>query len=253
MFKKHNFVEINDEEILVTTFSKIDTLKKVINFKSSIKDQDIYKAFKDKKLCVDLKNKNIHFLIKGKKVFIKMLTIPKVHKKYLNEIIKGELDFYFKNIENLVYCYNIFKEEKDTLEIVVFCSNLKEMNVFNKIKEKNNIEGIWFLQFYFLEYFNEKIDENDFILASIYEKDLYLLACKNRKLIYNNVVNNYKNNFKEELNKFLYKCKEIEKEDYRVLYLVNFNNMKFIREMEKNFKITNLGSLEIQDLIKKFS
>ncbi|AAO36142.1 hypothetical protein K144313037_14090 [Clostridium tetani] len=253
MFKKHNLIEINNEDILLTSFYKMDTFKKVINLRNSIKDQCIYRAFKDKKLCVDLKNKNIHFLIKGKKVFIKMITVPKVHKKHLKDIIKGELDFYFENIENLVYCYSVFKEEKDTLEIVVFCSNLKELDMFNNLKEKNNIEGIWFLQFCFLEYFYESIKEENFILASIYEKDLYLLACKNKKLVHNHVVNNYENNFKEELNKFLYKCKELEKEEYKVLYLINFEDMEFVKEMEKRYKIIKLGPLGRHELIKKFS
>lgn len=141
MFKKHNIIEINDEDILLTSFYKMGIFKKVMNLKSSIKDQCIHKVIEDKKLCVDLKNKNIHFLIKGKKVFIKMITVPKVHKKHLKEIIKEELNFYFGNIENLVYCYNIFKEEKDTLEIVVFCSNLKELNMFNDLKEKKQYRG----------------------------------------------------------------------------------------------------------------
>lgn len=253
MLKKNNLVEINDEDILLTSFYKMNTFNKIINLKSSIKDQYISKAIKDKKLFVDLKNKNIHFLIKGKKVFIKMITTPKVHKKYLKEIIKSELDLYFENIENLVYCYKIFKEEKDTLEIVVFCSNLKEMNIFNDLKGKNNIEGIWFLQFCFLEYFYEEIKEDNFILASVYEKDLYLLACKNKKLINNHVVNNYKSNFKQELNKFIYKCKELGSQDYKTLYLVNFDNMDSIKEIEKEYKIINLGSLEKHELIKKFS
>lgn len=253
MFKKHNIIEINDEDILLTSFYKMGIFKKVMKLKSSIKDQCIHKVIEDKKLCVDLKNKNIHFLIKGKKVFIKMITVPKVHKKHLKEMIKEELNFYFGNIENLVYCYNIFKEEKDTLEIVVFCSNLKELNIFNDLKEKNNIEGIWFLQFCFLEYFYDDIKEEKFILLSIYEKDLYLLACKNKKIIHNYVVNNYKNNFQEELNKFTNKCKELDKEEYKTLYLINFEDMKFIKEIDKKYKIINLGPLDKYELIKKFS
>lgn len=93
MFKKHNLIEINNEDILLTSFYKMDTFKKVINLRNSIKDQCIYRAFKDKKLCVDLKNKNIHFLIKGKKVFIKMITVPKVHKKAFKGYNKRRIRF----------------------------------------------------------------------------------------------------------------------------------------------------------------
>lgn len=80
-----------------------------------------------------------------------------------------------------------------------------------------------------------------------------MLACENKKIIHNYVVNNYKNNFKEELNKFTNKCKELEEEEYKTLYLINFEDMKFIKEIDKKYKIINLGPLDKYELIKKFS
>src|SRR5690349_13161918 len=52
---------------------------------------------------VDIRRKKIYVIVEGEEVYIKLITIPRVNYSKIEDLIRGELLYYFKEIENILF------------------------------------------------------------------------------------------------------------------------------------------------------
>ena len=50
-----------------------------------------------------------------------MVTLPLVKKYLINDLIKNELRYYYKDIDHIAFTYKLIKKDKLNMEILVFC------------------------------------------------------------------------------------------------------------------------------------
>lgn len=232
-------------ENIIEIDSKCIYLDKIIKglFKKSVRMDWL-----QHKIYVDIKNKNVNFLISGERIFIKLIKVPKVKKKYLNKIVNSEMKYYFKDMNNLIYSYTTYKEHENYLDVAVFCINWTYMDVFNKLKEnKNNIKGVWAVQLCFLVYFASKIKKDDFLFVFEYNEDLYMLICKNKVMIENEILHQYK--ALEEHKVIDYIDKNLQN---HYIYFANMQDKSIIDKLNCKYNCEDLGILSRENLVKSF-
>ncbi|NFP73465.1 hypothetical protein FDF60_13530, partial [Clostridium argentinense] len=133
---------------------------------------------------ISLKNKTITLIIEGEELFIKTISIPKVSKRYVYYILRNEITEQYG--ENVMYSYEIIKEEKTCYNIILYCfhenkySLLKDSSIYNC-----NGLRINFIQNYVKDLYVKEIKEKKFILLFNYRNYIYLLKVKNNILTYN--------------------------------------------------------------------
>lgn len=253
MFKRNSVIEIDDKYVYLNDYSGKKLLRK--NVKENIErkiigDRNTLKNFK-----VNIQKRNIHFILNGEKVFVKLITIPKVKKSYLDKVIRGEIEYYFNDIDNLIYSYSIYKEEEKSIEVLVFCLNWKEIDMLKNIEfNKNNVKGVWLIQFCFMNFFMKNFTEKQFIFTFVYNSKTYLIACKDNKLICNTIINNYsENTFIEYLKDFIkYSSVKMGEKRLNTVYFVNFENKDVIKESAVYYDCKDLGCASREDIIKQF-
>ncbi|WP_027624690.1 hypothetical protein [Clostridium lundense] len=253
MFKRNSVIEIDDEYIYLNDYGGRKLLRK--NIKEGMERKIIGDRNELKNLKVNIQKRNIHFILNGEKVFVKLITIPKVKKSYLDKVIRGEIEYYFKDIDNLIYSYSIYKEGEKSIEVLVFCLNWKEIDMLKNIEfNKNSVKGVWLIQFCFLNFFMKSFKEKQFIFTFIHNYKTYLIACKDNKLICNNIINNYdENTFIKYLKDFIeHSSRKMGEQNLNAVYFVNFKNKDLIKESTKYYECKDLGSVGRDDIIKKF-
>ena len=217
-FRTNLFLEVSTKRILGTEFSKSIILNKVNNsFEKSAyyKENEKIKDFK-----VDIKNKNLYVLVEGETVYIKIITLPLVKKYQINEMIKNELRYHYKEIDHIAFTYKLIKEDKFNMEILVFCLKGNNLDILQSCIDNNiNLKGVNLIQFCFKSYYSNKIHEKNYILAFYYNFNLYLLICNNNEIMVNNIINvketlpfkfsNVMNEFLEKYNESAKLCKKI--------------------------------------------
>ncbi|KAJ51494.1 hypothetical protein BD780_002218 [Clostridium tetanomorphum] len=247
MFKKNSVIEIDNKYVYLNNIHK--------NTKKDLERKIIGNINFTKSLEISLEKRKVHLILDGKKIFVKLITIPKVRKSYIDKIVRKEVEYYFKEIDNLIYSYRINKEEKELIEILVFCLNWREIDILKNIKCKDNIiKGVWLIQFCILEYFKKSFTDERFILTFIYNDNLYFIACNNDNLISNNIINDFnEDNFFSNLKEFIKECnEEINEGEFKVIYFVNFKNKKILETCSSTYNCKDLGTLSRDDIVKKF-
>lgn len=186
--KKNMFLEVSDKRICGIEFSKHKMLSRTINF---IEETKYYKdRLNLKDFKVDIKNKNLYILIEGETVYIKMVTLPLVKKHQIHDMIKNELRYYYKDIENMAFTYKSIKEDKINMELLVFCLKGSNLDILeNSIENNITLRKINLIQFCFKNYYSNKINANNYILVFYYNSNIYFLMCCNNEIVANNIVN----------------------------------------------------------------
>ena len=228
------FLEVSNERIAGIEFSKRNLLNKVINISkgnSYYKDKQNIKDFK-----VDIKNKNLYILVEGETVYIKMVTLPIVKKYLINDMIKNELRYYYKDIDHISFTYKLIKEDKFNMELIVFCLKGNNLDILeNSIENNVNLKKINLIQFCFNNYYSNKINVKNYILVFYYNSNIYFLICCNNEIVANNIVNfedliifgfsHIMNEFLEQYNNY---AKKSEKIYYANTKELDINEYKFI-------------------------
>ena len=233
-FRTNMFLEVSNERIAGIEFSKRNLLKKVINISKGnayYKDKQNIKDFK-----VDIKNKNLYILVEGETVYIKMVTLPIVKKYLINDMIKNELRYYYKDIDHISFTYKLIKEDKFNMELIVFCLKGNNLDILeNSIENNVNLKKVNLIQFCFNNYYSNKINVKNYILVFYYNSNLYFLICCNNEIVANNIVNfedliifgfsHIMNEFLEQYNNY---AKKSEKIYYANTKKLDINEYKFI-------------------------
>jgi hypothetical protein len=250
-FKANMLLEVSTQRISGREFSKGIFVNKLGNISD---EPDYYKnigSMKDFK--VDIKNKNLYVLVEGETVYIKLLTLPTVKKCLINDLIKNELRYYYKDIGHIAFTYKIIKKDKINMEILVFCLKGNKLNILeSSIDNRVNLKKINLIQFCFKNYYSKKILEENYILIFYYNCNLYFLLCYNDEIVANTIVytDDFKlSNFKSQMNEFLEQYNIYAKASKKIYYanIEEFNISEF-NYLGLPYEV--LGSLKKDDLLK---
>lgn len=241
-FRTNMLLEVSTQRILGTKFSKSIVLNKVNDF---YEKNLYYKEIENiKDFQIDIKNKNLYVLVEGETVYIKMITLPWVKKYQINDMIKNELRYYYKEIDHIAFTYKLIKEDKFNMEILVFCLKGNNLDILeNSIDNNINLKKVNLIQFSFKNYYSNKMHEKNYIFAFYYNFNLYFLICHNDEITVNNILSvketlpfkfsDVMNEFLERYNENAKLCKKIYYANIGQLSTENFNSeILSIQELE---------------------
>jgi hypothetical protein len=245
MMREEAELELYNNEVIYKKLLKSKFIYKVKNIISSnaskLEQNNEVKIkidnFQDIK--VNLKNKNLSIIVNGEEIYVKLMTLPKVGKEKMYFIVKNELQYRFKNIDNIIFTYEIFNHIGKNVEVIVFCMNWNRTDFIDKCLSKGaKIKGICPIQFKVLNYYRKRIKEKEYIILFQYDRDVYLLACVEGKIIANSVINNFhEQNFLEEFEKFQFKYSIMEvTQSLGKIFLLNFPYDHLIKILSDNYE-----------------
>jgi len=169
--KRNMLLEICKDRVSGIEFSKniiLNTVKNIACVNTYYKDTPNIKD-----LQMYIRNKNLYVIVEGESVYIKMVTLPVVKKHLINELIKNELRYYYKDIDHISFTYKLIKKDKVNMEIIVFCLKGNNLDILNSCIDNNsNLKKVNLIQFCFKNYYCNKINENNYILVFYYKSRL---------------------------------------------------------------------------------
>jgi hypothetical protein len=244
LFRKNAVIEINDNYLIThqVTRKNFHLIYKSDNYRLDIL-RDIY---------IDLKHKRVSILLEGEEINIKLMTLPKVKKEALYDLIKNELFYYFKDLDSIVFNYNILREHKSKFEILVFCINERKINFIEKrLNSSIKVQGVYLIQFSFLNYFKLKIKEKNYGFVFVYRENLYFLYCIENKVLHSNVYKIVADSIepKNLLYNFMQNCKILYDKEVTKVYFANCDSIQLFNDIFDKTTYENLGDIEETGLI----
>jgi hypothetical protein len=246
---KNGILEVNDEGVIYKDFISKNLINKIKGHKwkkgLGIKGKDI------DDIKIDFRNKNIFILVQGEQIYVKLIEIPKVSKRKIYSVIKSELKYHFKNIDNIMFTYDVFKDNGKSLEVIVFCLNWTKDDIVEKCVEKGaNIKGIYPIQFYVLNNYKKNIKEHQYIFVFWNANKLYLLGCVDGKVLANSVIRDLKKeSFEENIDKFKEKCEAINvMKGIKKVFFLNVPYVNIMEKLSEKYDCSDLGELSKDEL-----
>ncbi|MGH4050444.1 MAG: hypothetical protein ACREVX_03685 [Clostridium sp.] len=244
-FRKNMFLEVSTQNISGTEFFKSIVLNRVVNMTS----KNVYykEAQNIQDFRIDIKNKNLYVLVEGEAVYIKMVTLPVVKKYLINDMVKNELKYYYKDIKNIAFTYKLIKQDKSNMEILVFCLKGNNLDILeNSITNNVNLKKVNLIQFCFKNYYASKISVKNYIFVFYYNHNLYFLICCNNEIRANNIIkvrelplikfSRVMNEFLELYNDYAKLCEEIYYANISELDLDEFGYLKLTYQIFEDLK-----------------
>lgn len=226
-----------------------------INGKGQGKKCEAIKYNDFKKLDTEkLFSKNVYILIENEEIYTKLVTVPKVSKRYLYTIIENEILYYF-NSSDLVYNYSVISSDINSIKIIVACLNITSLNILKKQLFRSNIKSLCLVQNCFMNYYRKHIKDYSYILIFCYNKSLYFLGCIDNIIILNRIIKNIDSNSinKDTIKEFLINCRDIYKEyKFDSIYYSNISDHKFLTNDDLNTRFIDLGMLSGEIIINYF-
>lgn len=204
---------------------------------------------------VNIHRKKVYAIVEGEEVYIKLVTIPRVNYNKIEDLIRCELLYYFKDIGSILYTYSILKESDVSFEIIVFCLNADKIDVLKKsLSDFTKVKGIYLIQFCVLNFIKKVVNEDDFNLAFYSKRSLYLLEVRSNVLKKNKVSKkvNTSKEFKIEIDSFINPrlssyCSTMN------TYFVNIEDKAWLNEFSQDKSFIDLGSFSEKDIIESFT
>ncbi|WP_102400870.1 hypothetical protein [Haloimpatiens massiliensis] len=225
MFKKSALIKIEDRDTFLWNKSKFENIKNI---------------------NIDLKNRNLYLVVEGERVYIKLLSIPKVSKEKLYKIIEYQLKYYFTDMEEILFDYYVCKKLKKSYDVLVFCINSRKLNrLQGLIKEKNKLKLVNLIQFVILDHVKNYINDAQYTLIFMNKDNLYIMVIKNQILIENSIIKDFNGDSEEfflEFNPIVEnQCLDHEKCS---IYTLWFPYKDILEELDKNYRLTLLNYSE---------
>ncbi|MGH4125678.1 MAG: hypothetical protein ACREV6_22430 [Clostridium sp.] len=244
-FRRNMLLEFSAERISGIEFSKNIILNKVNNIayvNTYYKDTPNIKDFE-----MDIKNKNLYVLVEGETIYIKMVTLPLVKKYLINDLIKNELRYYYKDIDHISFTYKFIKKDKFNMEILVFCLSGNNLGLLESCIDNNiKLKKVNLIQFCFKNYYSSKINEKNYIFVFYYNCILYFLICHNDEIVANTIVRvvdlhlfkfSYAmNEFLDKYNDYAKLCKKIYYANVEGLNIEGFKYLTLSKVILENLK-----------------
>jgi hypothetical protein len=242
------FLEVSNEEISTIEFSKNIILNKLSNI--TVGDKYLRDSSNIKEFQIHIKNKNLYILVEGETVFIKLITLPVVKKYLINDMIKNELRFYYKDIDHIAFTYKLIKRTKINIEVLVFCLKGSKLDILeNNIHNNINLKKVTLIQFCFKNYYSNKIHEKNYILIFYYNFNLYFLICYDDEIVANNIVSSKELvllKFSEEMVGFLEKYNEYANQ-CKNIYYSNINELNAYKSENDRLNIYEFNYLGLSN------
>ncbi len=203
-----------------------------------------------------IKNRSLRVVLEGEEIYIKKIILPKSGRNCIDNLVRNELAFCFKNIDDMIFDYLVLEELNSTLEIVVFYINAFNCTFFKDCSASlKNLKSIKLIQFVILKYFKDKIKTDNYIFCFLYNDNLYFILCNKNIIAANSVYKNFKNTM--DIEKL---CKSFE-EKYSVIcsdkiqkiYFANFPENYFVKEPVLEDYCVDLGIIENKGSLLKYS
>lgn len=243
--RRNMFLEVSAERISGIEFSKNIILNRIVNIaceNAYYKDTPNIKDFE-----MDIRNKNLYILVEGETIYIKMVTLPIVKKNLINDLIKNELRYYYKDIDHISFTYKLIKKDKFNMEVLVFCLSGNNLDILENCIDNNiNLKKVNLIQFCFKNYYSNKINEKNYILVFYYNCVLYFLICHNNEIMANNLIRvkdllTFKfsyvmNEFLDKYNDYAKLCKKIYYVNIEGLNIEEFKYLKLPMVILENSK-----------------
>lgn len=233
-FRKNMFLQVSQQKISGIEFSKHVIFNKLYN----ISNENTY--YKDapniKDFHINIKNKNLYVLVEGETVYIRLITLPVVKKHLVNDMIKNELRYYYKDIDHISFTYKLIKESKFNMEILVFCLKGNKLDVLENSINNVTLKKVNLIQFCFKNFYASKINVKNYIMVFYYNLNLYYLICNNNEIVANNSISLKEvalSKFSNSMNKFLEQYNDYAKSCEKIYY-------------------SNISQLDIESDIKEF-
>jgi len=237
-------LEVSEERISEIKFSKniiSNRVNKIVYGNTYHKDTQSISDF-----VIDIRNKNLYVLVEGETIYIKMVTLPIVKKHQINDLIKNELRYYYKDIQHISFTYKLIKKDEFNMEIMVFCLSGNNLGILETCIENNvHLKKVNLIQFCFKNYYSNKINEDNYILVFYYNHILYFLICHNDEIVANSiirVVDLILFKFSYAINEFLDKYNSYAKLCEKIYY-ANVEGLKI-----EEFKYLKLSAVILQNL-----
>lgn len=183
------------------------------------------------------KSSNLHIIIEGKEIFIEEMEIPRVRKNMIYQLVECALIDRFHSLDDIAFDYKIKLIRKETIEIVVYCLNLANLNFSKDNFDKVKIKTVITMQQLYIKYFTKRIKYKDFYGVVLRNKYIYLFHVSNNKMVENYVVDVNLLGDNLNINSFLKNLSDRESKIYlhihedsegKVLknYLINYEKLK---------------------------
>lgn len=246
---KNGILEIRDQCLSYRNLIRKGLIDK-LKIKNNIYRDEIRGKYLEE-IKVNLTNKNLFLVIHGEEVYVKYMTLPKVKKEKLYLLIKDELNYRFKRIDNIMFTYEVFKDNGTSLDVIVYCLNWNKSELIKEcVKRGGEIKGIHPIQFHILNNYRKRIKEKSYIFIFSMESNLYFLGCRDDKIIGNSVCKEYtKAKFIDELEKFKIKCCNIKDfVDFHNIFFVDFPHKDLIEELSVEYHCIDLGDIDMDNI-----
>lgn len=227
----------------------LEVSKKGINIEGKSKSK--YKDIKS----IRVKHKKIYIKVKEEEIHIRLLKIPRVNKYNIEKVIQNQLIFtYGKDAEDIVYTYDIWNEEKNEIEVIIYCVKSYRLNSIKSIVEKNKLKSIEFVQISMLNNLKDKINNKEYVLIMKQENYIYFLGVGDEKLISNRIVECNCNN-ENLIEVFKYTISKMGTFNIvpKVVYEIDFEEDSLIKYLEKNrYKYISLKNKDKSNVVDYF-
>ncbi|MGO5064860.1 MULTISPECIES: hypothetical protein [unclassified Clostridium] len=198
---------------------------------------------------VNMEKRKLYLILEGERVYAKFITLPRINNKNkINELIKNELIYEFRDIDNILYSYDILKKNKTSMESIIFCINIGNNNMLKKyMLECKNIEGIYSIQFSVLNLYKEYMKEKNYIFLFKHKKYTYIILYSENNLIYSNFIYEGEEEH-NKIEKVLKKAREL-KISLDTIYGINVEE-DFIKDELKEYNFVLLEKFKERDYKK---
>jgi hypothetical protein len=187
-------------------------------------------------------------VVEGEELYIHIITIPKVKNYRIYDMIKNELIYKFNNINDIIFNYNIIREDENSIDVIVYCANIENFFVLKEGSYNgSNFVKINLIQNYIVSYFESSIKEEDYFLAFRYKRNVYFLLVSKRNIVGNKVIAIDKNllSYSEEFASFL----KGYKEDFSYINKIYTVDIVLSNTQLENFIVVKLKDLNIKGFL----
>jgi hypothetical protein len=254
LFKDKIFIEIGSNfatEYCVRNPIKFNIMR--LNLKSKISTRKYTSLDSLRIESLDPKAQ-LYFIYSGDGFFIKLIELPHVREKVIDEMIINEMGHLFEKVDDLAYSYEILKDRKNTSDLLIYCIN----NETNKLLLGYclEIKGIFLIQLCILDFMQQRIKSESSISVISYNSDLYMISCLGRKIVGSTLIKDYNGSNLDFYNNFQYVLEgyrkmetylEIKK-DLQICF-ANFNIKDIIEELAGTYSCVDIGTINMEDVI----
>ncbi|OAA83295.1 hypothetical protein [Clostridium ljungdahlii] len=237
-------LEINNKNITYKGMAKKHSIFNLL--KKNKVDENVIPVSKIENIRINLKNKRLFILVHGEEIYVTVMKLPKLKSKLLYKVIRDELKNKFKNLDNIMFSYEIVQSSKHNVEVMVSCMNWNNMDIAKTCSDSGaDIKQIVPIQFYMWSKYKSKIKDENYIFILNMNDIIYFMACYRDKIILNNVYKDiFKDNFSEILEQFRFKLNILMPNfNFATIIFANFIYKDIIQSLSTNYKCRDLGDL----------